>query len=85
MDRAPIRKRAGGFADIVQWGGGSTRTLQRQEAVRQEAQRRMVMKAWPRATLAARTRCKSPPSAFPWDVMWWAAITQPLRFTGWTC
>src|SRR5215471_2438399 len=46
----PFGKRAVNVIGVIQGGGCPTRTLQRQEAVRQEAQRRMAVEAWPRAT-----------------------------------
>src|SRR5215469_469209 len=46
----PFGKRAVNVIRVIQDGGCPTRTLQRKEAVRQEAQRRVVVEAWPRAT-----------------------------------
>src|SRR5262252_7406430 len=46
----PFGKRAVKVIGVFQDGGCPTRTLQRQEAVCQEAQRSMVVEAWPRAT-----------------------------------
>src|SRR6266576_6984704 len=50
-ERMPIDKRAVNLIGVVQNGDGPAGALQREEAVPQETQRRMVMEAWPRATL----------------------------------
>src|SRR6266542_3970743 len=47
----PIGKRAVSLIGIIQRGGRPASTLQRQEAIRQETQRGMVVEAWPGAPL----------------------------------
>jgi len=50
-DWTPIGKRAATVIVIIQWRVRPARTLQREEPIRQEAQRGVVVEAWPRATL----------------------------------